>query len=99
MDSSAGSPRACRCEGIASVASFFVSRIDAQADAVLAPDSPLRGQVAIANAQHAYARYLARFAGARWEALLSAGAARSGRYGRAPGPRIPATPTSSTWSG
>ena len=46
-------------QGIASVASFFVSRIDAKADAVLAPDSALRGRVAIANAHHAYGRYLA----------------------------------------
>ena len=60
--------------GIASVASFFVSRIDAKADAVLAPDSALRGRVAIANAHHAYGRYLHRFAGARWQALESAGA-------------------------
>jgi transaldolase len=59
---------------IASVASFFVSRIDAKADAVLAADSSLRGRVAIANAHHAYGRYLARFAGARWEALKRAGA-------------------------
>jgi transaldolase len=62
-------------QGIASVASFFVSRIDAKADAVLAADSPLRGRVAIANAHHAYGRYIARFAGARWEALEHAGAA------------------------
>ena len=61
-------------QGIASVASFFVSRIDAKADAVLAADSALRGRVAIANAHHAYGRYLARFAGARWEALERAGA-------------------------
>jgi transaldolase len=60
--------------GISSVASFFVSRIDAKADAVLGADSALRGHVAIANAQHAYARYLARFAGPRWEALQRAGA-------------------------
>ena len=60
--------------GIASVASFFVSRIDAKADAVLAPDSALRGRVAIANAHHAYGRYLHRFAGVRWQALESAGA-------------------------
>ncbi len=59
---------------IASVASFFVSRIDAKADAALGAGSPLRGQVAIANAQHAYARYQARFAGPRWDALLRAGA-------------------------
>ena len=60
--------------GVASVDSFFVSRIDAKADAVLAPGSALRGRVAIANAHHAYARYLDRFAGARWEALERAGA-------------------------
>jgi transaldolase len=60
--------------GIRSVASFFVSRIDAEADAVLPPGSPVRGRVAIANAQHAYARFLARFAGARWERLRRAGA-------------------------
>jgi len=60
--------------GIASVASFFVSRIDAEADAVLAAGSALRGQVAIANAQRAYGRHLARFAGARWAALQRAGA-------------------------
>jgi transaldolase len=66
----AGQPLA----GITSVASFFVSRVDAKADAVLAPDSSLRGRVAIANAQVAHARYRARFAGARWEALRDAGA-------------------------
>ena len=46
---------------IASAASFFVSRIDAKADAVLPADSQLRGRVAIANAHRAYARYRARF--------------------------------------
>lgn len=60
--------------GISSVASFFVSRVDAKADALLPPDSSLRGRVAIANAQLAYGRYLQRFAGARWEALRGAGA-------------------------
>jgi transaldolase len=61
-------------DAIASVASFFVSRIDGKADAVLPADSTLRGEVAIANAHHAYGRYLARFAGPRWEALRRAGA-------------------------
>src|SRR5215213_6054439 len=42
---------------IASVASFFVSRVDAKADAVLPAGSPLRGRVAIANAARAYGRY------------------------------------------
>ena len=68
--SAAGEP----VHGIASVASFFVSRIDAKADALLDAASTLRGHVAIANAQQAYGRYLARFAGERWEALERAGA-------------------------
>jgi transaldolase len=59
---------------IASVASFFVSRVDAEADAVLPVGSDLRGRVAIANAQCAYGRYRARFASARWVALRAAGA-------------------------
>jgi transaldolase len=63
-----------RVDGIASVASFFVSRIDAKADALLGPGSVLRGRVAIANAQRAYARYRDRFPGERWLALQRAGA-------------------------
>ena len=59
---------------IASVASFFVSRVDTKADALLAPDSALRGRVAVANAHRAYSRYRERFAGERWEALRAAGA-------------------------
>jgi transaldolase len=61
-------------DGICSVASFFVSRVDAKADVLLAPDSSLRGEVAIANAHVAYGRYLARFAGERWGALEARGA-------------------------
>jgi transaldolase len=67
-------------QGIASVASFFVSRVDAKVDALLPPDSGLRGRVAIANARLAYARYLDRFsedpclADDRWRALRDAGA-------------------------
>ena len=61
-------------DGISSVASFFVSRVDAKADAALPPDSSLRGRVAIANAHVAYGRYLARFAGERWKALEARGA-------------------------
>lgn len=62
--------------GISSVASFFVSRVDAKADPQLDSDSPLRGRVAIANAHVAYGRYLARFSGERWEALERLGARR-----------------------
>jgi transaldolase len=61
-------------DGIASVASFFVSRVDTKADALLPPDSPLRGRVAIANAHVAYGRYRERFADGRFEALAAAGA-------------------------
>jgi transaldolase len=58
---------------VASVASFFVSRIDVKTDAVLPAGSPLRGRIAIANAQCAYALYRARFADERWRALHRAG--------------------------
>jgi transaldolase len=61
-------------DAIASVASFFVSRVDAKADALLPADSPLRGRVAIANAHVAYSRYRERFADERWRALAAAGA-------------------------
>jgi transaldolase len=58
---------------VASVASFFVSRVDAKVDQLLPRDSDLRGRVAIGNAHHAYARYRERFAAARWLALRDAG--------------------------
>ena len=61
-------------DGIASVASFFVSRIDARADAVLPADSDLRGRVAIANARSAYWLYRDRFTDERWLPLRNAGA-------------------------
>jgi transaldolase len=60
-------------DAIASVASFFVSRIDVKADVLLPDHSELRGQVAIANAQHAYARYRDRFEDERWLAVRRAG--------------------------
>jgi transaldolase len=61
--------------GIASVASFFVSRIDTQADDRLPEDSPLRGRIAVANAKLAYADVFAPiFASERWERLRAAGA-------------------------
>jgi transaldolase len=60
--------------GIRSVASFFVSRVDAKADARLSPHSGLRGKLGIANARVAYDRYRERFAGARWDWLAERGA-------------------------
>jgi transaldolase/glucose-6-phosphate isomerase len=60
---------------IASVASFFVSRIDAKLDGALPDDSPLRGRAAIANARLAYAQvFVPLFTSARWRHLASAGA-------------------------
>jgi transaldolase len=61
-------------DAIASVASFFVSRVDAKADASLPADSGLRGRVALANAHHAYGRYRQRFADGRWQRLSAVGA-------------------------
>jgi transaldolase len=61
-------------DGIASVASFFVSRVDAKADPLLPTGSGLRGRVAVANARRAYSRYRARFGDERWRGLQSAGA-------------------------
>ena len=61
-------------DSIASVASFFVSRIDTKVDAQLPERSPLRGRVAIANARVAYQRYLTKFAGSAWEQLRAHGA-------------------------
>lgn len=60
---------------IASVASFFVSRIDSKIDAQLPADSPLRGRAALANAQLAYAEvFLPAFTSDRWRTLAAAGA-------------------------
>lgn len=61
-------------EAVASVASFFVSRVDAKVDALLPADSPLRGRVAIANAHRAYGRYRERFVDPRWLTLRERGA-------------------------
>ena len=64
---------------IASVASFFVSRVDTEVDRRLdkigTPEADaLRGKAAIANARLAYELYEERFATPRWEALRQAGA-------------------------
>ncbi len=71
---------------VASVASFFVSRVDNEVDKrldALAPALPedrrahalaLRGKAAIANAKLAYRAFQQTFAGPRWEALRARGA-------------------------
>ena len=62
-----------------SVASFFVSRVDSEADkrleAIGSKDAlALRGKLAIANAKLAYEHYQQSFSGARWEFLAGKGA-------------------------
>jgi transaldolase len=62
---------------VASVASFFVSRVDTETDRRLdemGGRDELKGKLAIANAKLAYQRYKEIFAGNRWEALSSRGA-------------------------
>ena len=81
-----GLPKTHDLSRIASVASFFVSRIDSRIDAQLdekiktaAPSErarleSLRGKAAIANAKLAYRDYERIFSGPRWEALSKRGA-------------------------
>jgi transaldolase len=64
---------------VASVASFFVSRVDTEVDRrleAIGTDAALalRGKAAVANAQLAYELFRSRFAGERWDALAAAGA-------------------------
>jgi transaldolase len=73
-------------DGLASVASFFVSRVDTEIDkrldALIAKASPpekerlkmLKGRAAIANAKLAYRLFRQKFSGPRWEALVKEGA-------------------------
>jgi transaldolase len=65
---------------VASVASFFISRVDTEVDARLdAIGSPealaLRGRAAIAQAKLAYRAFQRTFSGPRWQALADTGAA------------------------
>jgi transaldolase len=64
---------------VASVASFFVSRVDTEADRrldELGGHDDVKGKLAVANAKLAYQRYKEIFAGERWEALAAKGAWR-----------------------
>src|SRR5437867_6796841 len=63
---------------VASVASFFVSRVDTEADRRLdeVGRPELKGKLAIANAKLAYQRYKEIFAGERWEPLAAKGATK-----------------------
>ncbi len=79
--------RGGKISGIASVASFFISRIDTAIDNAIAsklqatPDAgrqalleSIEGKVAIANAKLTYAKYEELFSGRRWNALADSGA-------------------------
>jgi transaldolase len=61
---------------IASVASFFVSRVDAKSDPLLnrSSDAQLRGKLAIANAAMAYHLFQQSLKTKRWQRLSQAGA-------------------------
>jgi transaldolase len=65
---------------VASVASFFVSRVDSEADkrleAIGGDALALRGTLAIANAKLAYQHYKQAFSGERWERLAAKGASK-----------------------
>ena len=63
---------------VASVASFFVSRVDTEADKRLdeAGKPELKGKLAIANAKLAYQTYKEIFSGEAWEALEAKGASK-----------------------
>jgi len=65
---------------VASVASFFISRVDTEVDARLTAIGTtealgLIGTAAIAQARLAYKAFLETFSGPRWDALAAAGAA------------------------
>lgn len=74
-----GVERAADPAGAASVASFFVSRVDSKVDALLEADGrpealALRGKIGIANSKLAYRRYQEIFEGEPFAALAERGA-------------------------
>ena len=86
---------------IASVASFFVSRVDTEVDARLdkigtAAAGALRGRAAIANARLAYQRYEQMLASPRWAALAAAGARPQRPLWASTSVKDPAYPDTST---
>ncbi|MGB9375527.1 MAG: transaldolase [Jiangellales bacterium] len=84
-------------DGLASVASFFVSRVDTEVDRRLteigSPDAlALRGQAAVANARLAYQVYERRTAGGRWLHLAGQGARSQRPLWASTGVKDPAYP-------
>jgi len=86
LDGLEARPRTSDLSRLASVASFFVSRIDAKTDGIITEKSAtadagtrtglleLKGKTAIANAKLAYEQFEQIFRGERWEKLVSRGA-------------------------
>ena len=99
-------------ERMASVASFFVSRIDTAIDSIAAArlDQPTAqpprsarsaladGQVAIANAKLAYQAYQEMFSGARWQTLARRGARTQRLLWASTGTKEPRTSATSVTS-
>ncbi len=65
-----------RVDKVASVASFFVSRVDSAVDAELEKigNTDLQGKIAIANSKITYEEYRKVFSGPRWKKLKDLGA-------------------------
>ena len=79
---------------VRSVASFFVSRVDTEADKrldAIGGHDELKGKLAIANAKLAYQHYQELFSGDRWEASPARARRRSAACG--PRPRRRTRPT------
>jgi transaldolase len=68
---SGGDPRT-----VSSVASYFVSRVDTEADKRLEGHPELQGKLAVANAKLAYQSWKEVFSGERWAALEAKGASK-----------------------
>jgi transaldolase len=78
---------------IASVASFFISRVDSLLDPMLADKRPeLQGKIAIANAKLAYQRYKQIYGSERFAALRAAGARPQRLLWASTGAKNPAYP-------
>ena len=95
-----GAPRAT-CRRIASVASFFVCRVDTEVDRRLdaigtARGPGPRGKAAVAQAQLAYQLFLETLPRPRWDALAARGARVQRPLWASTSTKNPATPTRST---
>ncbi len=81
-------------DNIASVASFFVSRVDSMTDSALSKlgRNDLQGKTAIANVKMAFKRFLEIFKGDEWEKLVKLGAQKQRPLWASTGTKNPAYP-------